>query len=136
MPYTDSCIHLNCGGIGYNKNYGMWQCLDDISASDMNPWDLAWAASQGGHVQYASSDNDLFANDGKKHKGYFSWDGDKHFDWDAQWDGKSNEVSYKYSSNDDGTYTMWVKMGARRGTTRSTTCARTTGASAGSSSTA
>merc|ERR1711920_957845 len=115
VSYADSCIHLNCGGIGYNKNYRMWQCLDDMSASDMNPWDLAWAASQGGHVTYASSDNSLFANDGKKHNGYFSWDGDKHFDWDAQWDGNSNEVEYTFSNNDDGTYTMWVDGGGKEG---------------------
>ena len=57
----------------------------------------------------------MLANDGKKHNGYFSWDGNDSFNWDAQWDGNSNEVPYKYSNNDDGTYTMWVDGGGKEG---------------------
>ena len=33
-PYVDSCIHLSCDdsiGIGYNKDYGIWQCCDDMN---------------------------------------------------------------------------------------------------------
>ena len=31
-PYVNSCIHLDCeAGIGYNKDYGIWQCCDDMN---------------------------------------------------------------------------------------------------------
>ena len=33
----------------------------------------------------------------------------------SQWDGTSNEAEYKFSNNDDGTYTMWVDGGGKEG---------------------
>ena len=106
--YDSACIHLACNTdskVSFDKNAGVWKCVDEMTASAMQTWDLATqAGTYGVGAKVSRSDNyDGYELFNPKNGGYFVWNFDKdQFCWNAGWDSKKvYEVCYDATTDGD-----------------------------------
>ena len=101
LDYDNACIHLGCNTdskVSFDKNAGVWKCVDEMTASAMQEWDLAMQAGKYGvGAKVSRSDKyDGYNLFNPENGGYFVWKfKQKQFCWNAAWDSKEPyEVCY------------------------------------------